>query len=148
MKMAPSFLDDIDQIQRWTDADPYHNGQHSPEWWLTGGGVLAFRLDDNLGAVFYAKIVQEGNQFRMHCQFAPSEEVSKRRVVCGILWALPRLIGHFMDEGEALVFNSISPSLVNFFLSQGFTPGDGGDYVYSFKETSCLDADLRPMKNS
>jgi hypothetical protein len=136
IQLVVSSEEDISNIQRWTDADPFHRGQDSPEWWLTGTGFLSFRLDDEQGPLVYVKIMEEGSSYRIHCQFAPVEEVSKRRLAVGMLKAFPVVMDYLSKQGaEAAVFNTISDSLRLSFMSQGFVPEDNCDYVLRFKES-------------
>jgi len=135
VRFSPSTSEDADRIQKWADADPYHRGQKNPEWWLTGNGLLSFRLDDRRGPLVYVKIVEDDKQCRIHCQFAPVEEVSKRRLALGMIRAFPVVTDYLKKQGiESVSFNTISDSLGLFFMSQGFVPEDNCDYVLRFEE--------------
>lgn len=126
---------DLEQISSWTKEDEYHQND-CPEWWLTGNGALSFRLDDEQGPVVYIRL-DEGDLYRLHCQFAPTSVVSRRRLVHGIVGILPHLVQHVREkEGKGLVFSSISPKLVRFMKNLGFEPSweHYGEYVMMFGE--------------
>jgi hypothetical protein len=134
VKLGVSSQEDIERIQKWTDADPYHQGQRNPEWWLTGTGFLSFRLDDDSGPLVYVKVVKEDSRYRIHCQFAPQEEVSKSRLARGLVQSVPVVMKYLSEQGgSAAVFNTISDSLGVFLMSQGFVPEDNCEYVLHFQ---------------
>lgn len=120
IRFVPSTVDDIPQIQQWTDADVYHNGQHSPGWWITGNGFIAFRLEDNKGPVFYVRI-DDGEYARLNVQFPPIDVVPKMRLARAMIQTLPRLIEITKSHGcKGLIFDSVSPALISFMEKLGF----------------------------
>lgn len=138
MKFSPSTLDDIEQLTEWIAHDPYHFHLGQPEWWLSGteGSLLSFCLSDNRGPITYVRLDAEGEYVRIHTQFAPEIEVSKRRVVVGVIWAVRCLIELYKSEGKkGLVFNSVSPSLIGFMDKHlGFKSVGSDDYRLDFEE--------------
>jgi hypothetical protein len=127
---------DLAQIAAWTEKDEFHRDINFPDWWLTGNGALSFRLDDDEGPVVYVRL-DEGEMYRLHCQFPPPEIVSKRRLIQGMLGIFPLLLQHAKDAGaKGLVFGSVSHKLVRFMGKLGFEPSfeHYGEYVLRFKE--------------
>jgi hypothetical protein len=138
MKFETSTEQDIEQLQRWIDADLYHKNLFVPTWWLTGaeGSVLAFRFDDADGAVFYARI-DKGNQFcRLYIQFGPQQEVSKSRAAKSLLKVIPVMVEYCKKQGsEGIIFNSTSVTLIEFGKRAfGFQPVDSNDFLLRFQE--------------
>jgi hypothetical protein len=120
IKFIPSVKEDIDQIREWTEADPFHQNQKQPEWWLTGSeAYVCACVQDEVGPVVYIK-VEEAEQFRLHCQFAPRSEVSRRRLLSAMNEGLPPLLMHLLSKQKSIVFNSSNPSLIRFMVSKGF----------------------------
>lgn len=134
VKLTSSTIEDLERIQSWADKDSYHHGQNEPSWWLTGTGFLSFRLDDDSGPLVYVKVVKEDSRYRIHCQFAPQEEVSKSRLARGLVQSVPVVMKYLSEQGgSAAVFNTISDSLGIFLMSQGFVPEDNCEYVLRFQ---------------
>jgi len=133
IKFTPTTTEDIPQLQEWIAADPWHQGQ-TPEFWLTGApnSLLAFCLQDDRGPVLYAR-VDQGDPATLHTQFAPVEVVSKGRLVRGMLKAMPVLFNHVKTKASAIVFESVSPTLIVFMLRAGFVRvEDTDDYNLEF----------------
>lgn len=136
MELIPSTLEDISQLVEWTARDKYHLHQNQPEWWLTGNGAdLAFCLKDKEGQVCYVRLDKENNLIRIHTQFAPYEQVSKVRLVKGMLKTIPIVI-QFAKQQEAigLIFKSVSPSLIEFMNRKfGFSSVGNNNYQMNFE---------------
>jgi hypothetical protein len=123
IKFIPSVKEDIDQIREWTEADPFHQNQKQPEWWLTGSeAYVCACVQDEIGPIVYLKVEEEDAVFRLHCQFAPRSEVSRRRLLSAMNEGLPPLLMYLLSKGKSIVFNSFNPSLVRFMWSMGFKP--------------------------
>jgi hypothetical protein len=131
MKLHESVESDIEQLSSWIIADPYHQDCLNPRWWLTGQGILSYRIEDSKGVTMYARLDSDGEFIRLHCQFAPESEVSKLRVIKSILWAIPRMEQFARSKkAKALIFNSVSPSLIEFMKTKfGFTSIGDNDYL-------------------
>lgn len=126
--------EDISQIKEWTHADVYHHNQNNPTWWLTGQGTLSFKLMDEQGVVIYVRI-DEGKDYRLNCQFAPTDKVSKRRLILALTEAFPKVIKFVQTTGaESFIFNSTSPALIRFMKWIGFQPVGKDDYRLPFQE--------------
>lgn len=136
IKLSTSGPEDLPRIRSWVLADPWHNHQNNDEWWLTGNGFLSFRIDDEKGPAFYARINREIPWFILNCQFAPRTEVSPRRVVLAIRDSLGLVIPVLKPKAKGLRFDSDNPSLIKFLEAFGFTASGTGDYVYEFEEGS------------
>lgn len=105
---------DVPQIRDWIADDPYHFHQDKPEWWLGDGALLAFCLTDEEGPLTFVRLDAEGELVRIHTQFGPLEEVSKRRLVAGILEAMKVLCVYYQGQRKGMVFNSVNPTLTAF----------------------------------
>ena len=125
---------DVDQIAEWTAADPWHKDQKTPEWWLTGTGYLSFCVQDDVGPVVFVKVEEDGNRFRLHCQFGPRTAVDRVRLLKAMKYGLPTILLILIKQGKEVVFSSESPSLIKFMLSRGFQPDPSGDYVLKVEE--------------
>ena len=135
MKLTTSDLNDVPQIQEWIAADPYHKGQHA-EWWLTGNGLLSFCLQDDKGPLTFVRLEKAGEYVRIHTQFAPYEEVDKRRLLVGMVWCMEQLIALYRQSKAGMIFDSISPQLIAFMDSRfGFKSIGGKDYRLDFEVT-------------
>jgi len=129
---------DLPQIQEWINADPYHKDDPrcTAEGLLTGNGALAFCLGDDEGPLCFVRLDVESEFLRLSTQFGPEAEVSKKRLVTGLLsTGIPAII-IFAKEGKykGIVFESTSPTLIAFMDKQGFRPLSGNDYVLNFEE--------------
>jgi hypothetical protein len=135
MRFDPST--DIEQIKAWTLADPYHYRQDQPEWWLTNaeGSLLVFCLTDNQGPVAYVRLDAEGEDVRIHTQFAPESIVSKRRLVVSMIQCMVKLTELAIKvSAKGMIFNSVNPSLIAFMDKRlGFKPVGQNDYRLDFE---------------
>ena len=139
IKFSPTILDDQSTVLRWMTADPYHSSQATitgPGWWLTGQGLLSGCIEDAHGPAMFFRFDREDNLVRLHTQFGPENEVSKRRVVKVIMEALPALRTKALEYGSrGFIFESTSPLLIRFMYSIGFGPADKdnvNDHVWIF----------------
>jgi hypothetical protein len=135
IKLISSTWGDRERLERWIKEDPYHKDFLHPFWWLTGrdGTLLCFRLDDFDGPLCYVRLDEKlpDGTIRLHTQFAPREEVSKLRLVKGMLKCIP-IILHVCRQQHAvsIVFQSVSPTLIGFMQKKfGFQPAGGTDYM-------------------
>lgn len=141
IKFSATSFEDQDRILDWATADPYHSSQaliSGPGWWLTGSQCLmAARIDDSQGPVFYSRLDDEVDFVRLHIQFAPQEVVSRGRVAKAIIEALPMWETYAKTQGkQGIVFESISATLIVFGEKLGFERiGQSDDYVLRFQES-------------
>ncbi len=136
IKLELTTQDDLERISSWTERDEYHKENNCPSWWLTGNGALSFRLDDAEGPVIYIRI-DEGEMYRLNCQFAPYDVVSKRRLIAGVMGIFPWLVYYSKSKGaKGMVFSSANPQLVRFMKKLGFEPSweHFGEHVLTFEE--------------
>ncbi len=134
IKLTASAAGDIPQIEEWVAADPYHKHQGQPEWWLTGNGLLAFCLQDDKGPLTYVRLDEEGEYVRIHTQFAPESEVSKRRLIAGMIQCMDSLIVAYVGKRNGMIFNSVSPALIAFMNKKyEFKSVGGDDYRLDFE---------------
>lgn len=136
MALTPTTREDIPQIEEWIKADPYHKDDPdwTPESLLTGNGELTFCLTDDSGPLCFVRLNAEDDRLRLSTQFAPEEEVSKKRLVTGLLSeGIPMIIEFGKRRGfKGIVFESTSDSLINFMSRQGFVLDKDDDYVLIF----------------
>lgn len=136
INFSTSTLDDVDQIKEWAEHDPYHFVTENAEWWLTSQGFLSFCLQDEIGPICYVRLDSEDGLTRLHTQFAPETIVSKKRLIVGMLEAIKTTIPYLMSKGsQGIIFNSVSPSLIEFMDKQlGFKAVGNDDYKLIFEE--------------
>lgn len=139
IKFTSTQVDDQPMILRWMESDPYHciNATITgSEWWLTGMGLLSGCIEDAHGPAMFFRFDREDNLVRLHTQFGPENEVSKRRVVKVIMEALPALRTKALEYGgRGFIFESTSPLLIRFMYSIGFGPADRdnvNDHIWIF----------------
>lgn len=134
--LTPTTREDIPQIQEWIEADSYHKDDPNwtPESLLTGNGELAFCLMDDQGPLCFVRLNAEGERLRLSTQFGPESEVSKKRLVTGLLSSgIPAIIEFGKQKGfRGIVFESTNPSLIVFMGKQGFFLDKGNDYKLAF----------------
>jgi hypothetical protein len=137
MRLTETLPGDIPQIQDWIDADPFH--KDDPDFYaeglLTGCGALAFCVVDDDGPLCFVLLTPEGDRLRLATQFAPEEQVSKRRLISGLLsTGIPAILIFAKDKGyKGVVFESVNASLINFMDKNGFKPAGGDDYALIFE---------------
>lgn len=129
-------MNDAAQLREWIRRDPYHFYWSTPDMWLTGNGLLAFRLEDDAGPLTYVRLDEEGEYVRLSTQFAPRDVVSKKRLMPGIVECLKRLTGFYTGRYKGFVFYSLNPSLVAFMAKQGFNPIGDDNYRLDFEGTN------------
>jgi hypothetical protein len=141
IKITETTKNDLEQIQEWVDADPWHkhDDNNDPEYMLTGYGVLAFCLQDAKGPLAYIKLTEDGDDMRISMQFAPESVVSKKRLVLGLIKVgIPLMKGYAEGWGsKGLVFESVNPSLIGFALNDkvGFKNVEGtNDFRFNIEE--------------
>ena len=136
INLSESTKADLQQIEEWIIADPYHKHQGQPEWWLTGNGLLAFCLMDDKGPLTYVRLDDEGEYVRINTQFAPREIVSQRRLVVGMLKCMSVLTDLYKTNKKGFVFESTSPTLIAFMSKrQGFSSTGNDQYLVDFEGT-------------
>lgn len=133
---------DIPKITRWIKEDPFHRDDkdNSPEFLLTGSGELSFCVADEKGPLCFVRLDAEGDRLRLATQFGPEYEVSKHRLVNGLLtWGIPGIIYFGKSAGfKGIVFESVNESLIKFMGKQGFKYDKADDYMLAFEENKCV----------
>lgn len=128
MRFEPTIIQDIPKLSEWIQHDPYHKDHLDPLWWLTGQGFLSYKVVDEEGIIFFMRTDKE-SRLRLHTQFAPESEVSKKRAATALVWGLPAMVSLARQEGlTSLVFESTSPSLIAFMGKQGFRSVGNNDH--------------------
>ena len=138
LKLTTTNPEDLEQIQEWLQADPWHSGdaRNSPKAMLSGSGaLLCFCVQDDKGPVFYIRLDKENDLVRVAAQFAPENIVSKRRVILGLARAfVPAAKKFAQDRGfKGLVFESVNPKLIAFMNKLNFKPAGNNDFVLRFE---------------
>jgi hypothetical protein len=136
LKLQPITDNDLERIRDWVQADPFHKDdpKNQAEFLLTGNGLLTFCLVDDVGPLCYVKLDAEGDLVRLATQFGPESEVSKRRLIVGMLkMGIPAVINFAKNKGyRGVVFESVNKSLISFMLRQNFVLDKDNDYVLRF----------------
>lgn len=134
--LAPTTYDDLALIRGWILVDPWHKDDPSfqAEKLLTGFGLLSFCLRDEEGPLCFVRLDAEGDMVRFATQFGPEGEVSKRRLILGMLsLGIPTIANFARRKGyRGLVFESVSPTLIAFMQKQGFKHAENNDYSLIF----------------
>lgn len=126
---------DIERLKQWIESDPYHRGT-DPLFWMTGNGLLSFRVEDQKGTTMYIRLDKDDNLLRIHTQFAPENQVSKLRTVKSLILGFPKIeCVARANSLDGYVFGSYSPDLILFMVRKfGFTPISDGDYRLLFED--------------
>jgi hypothetical protein len=136
IRLLPVTREDLPQIEEWIRQDEWHRDDPKfiAEEMLTPNGLLSFCLDDEKGPVCFIRLNSDGDRVRLVIQFAPESEVSKRRLITGLIrGGIPAMKSFAKQKGyKGLVFESVNPSLILFGIRQGFTLDKGNDYVLQF----------------
>jgi hypothetical protein len=145
MKFLPSTEQDIKQLSEWIQTDPYHKDCLDPFWWLTGNGFLSFCAQDDKGPTMYVRIDKENGLMRLHCQFGPETEVSKKRVIKTFTWGLPQMQPLGIVNGMiGFIFKSKSLLLIQYMERQfGFQAVGNDDYKLLWSLPSSREAEGR-----
>lgn len=126
------------QIAEWIQADPFHKDDPrvTAESFMTSQGLISFCLDDGKGPLCYIRLDEDKQMVRIAIQFGPEAEVSKRRLIVGLInMGIPAMIKFTKDRGyKGLVFESVNPTLIKFGSNQGFSSVGHDDYALMFKE--------------
>jgi hypothetical protein len=139
MELKTITNEDLDKIQSWIQADPFHKDdpKNQAEALLTGKGLLTFRVVDDVGDVMFVRLDIEEDMVRWSAQFGPEEEVSKSRVAKALLKAaLPAVLSVSKQKGfKGIVYESVNQPLIDFMDKQGFKSVGRDDYALIFEGT-------------
>jgi hypothetical protein len=135
-RLRPTTREDLPKIEEWIEEDPFHkdDSRCTPEGLLTGNGVLTFCVQDDQGPLCFVRLDDEEGILRLSTQFGPESEVSKQRLVVGLLTAgIPAIIefGKSNHYG-GIIFESVNESLIKFMEKQNFVLDKGDDYLLRF----------------
>jgi hypothetical protein len=114
--------EDISKIDAWISVDPAHKDtMTTADFMLSGKGTQCVVVEDDDGTVFYLRF---RNALIVETQFPP---VTNRKEKVRVARALDKALDYFKAWGKhegycALLFNSISQSLISFFEKRGFKP--------------------------
>jgi hypothetical protein len=116
--LRPAIDSDLLLAGYWVSADPDHRLTTKAIFWIEQSATSnSFLLEDQDGAVFFFKIVDEGNRtLAIHIQFGPDNTAQMRaRIMNGLTMGFAWLQKRLMAMGyEAVYFNSNNPSLIYF----------------------------------
>jgi hypothetical protein len=135
ISFVPTTFEDVPQLARWIQADPWHTIKDSTDWWIHG--YLTFKLADDKGTVIFVRFDREKDVLRLHSQFGPLSEVSERRVASAIIQGIQNFIPYAkLDGATGIITESISVKLVSFLQQHlGFKPVlSTDDYELDFSE--------------
>jgi len=126
IQFLPTSTDDLPQLTEWIALDPDHAGKMAAAWWMQGQ-ILSCRVEDGMGPVMYLRIDREGMMARLHIQFGP---VAKSRIARAFIDGIPRMKSMLVGSHyTAMIFESVSESLISFMGQMGFLCYEGNDYV-------------------
>lgn len=132
MKFSPTEVTDVPQLIDWGVPE-----DRTPEWLSGNSLLLSFCLSDDQGPLLFCRYEPENGLARMYTIFGPEEEVSKKRIVMGMVAGLP-IVYEFMKNKElkGIIYNTENESLVKWMSDhQGFkSTEDGADQVKYFTE--------------
>lgn len=120
-------LEDIPKLNEWVAADPAHRDLFTGSHFILQPdehGVQCIEVEDDKGTVFYLKFT---NALIVETQFPPSlgMNFAELRQRVRISKALKEAFGYFAASSKqlgyrAMLFNSVSASLITFFEKLGF----------------------------
>lgn len=138
MRLTPTTREDLHQIREWINADPFHKNDSTflAEDLLTPNGLLSFCLCDDKGPLCFIRLNQDIDMVRIVIQFGPEPEVSKRRLIAGLIeGGIPAMKSFAKSKNfKGLVFESVNPSLIAFGVKQGFKSIGHDDYALVFED--------------
>jgi hypothetical protein len=119
--------EDLPQLDSWVASDPDHVGKSNGKYWINepdkdgnvAKGVQCVKVTDDKGVVFYLKFT---NTIMVDAQFSPdTSEEEKERIRKGLKEAFQFFYQALKKQGyHAMLFDSVSPTLVRFFGRFGF----------------------------
>lgn len=122
LKYRHPSAEDLPKLNEWVAADPDHASNITGEFFLLKPdekGVQCIEVQDDAGTIFYLKFT---NAVLIDAEFPPNADKETRaRVRKG----LEEAFGYFHNTLKklgyhAMLFDSVSPSLVRFFKKLGF----------------------------
>lgn len=120
VQLRATTLEDVPLIESWIKADPFHSleNRNEAEWLLTGGGLLSFCLTDPKGPLCFVRLDVDKDEtlVRVAIQFGPESEISKRRLVVGLMrLGFPAIIRFAKNEKfKGVIFESVNSALIDF----------------------------------
>lgn len=126
LKYRHTNAEDLPQLDAWVKADPAHQHLTGSHFMLQPDehGVQCIEVEDDKGTVFYLKFT---NALIVETQFPPSlgMNLAEARQRVRISRALKEAFGYFGASSKqlgyhAMLFNSVSESLIAFFEKLGF----------------------------
>jgi hypothetical protein len=123
----------LPRLADWIQQDEYHKTQNLEDWLMTPALVLQCWLHDDQGPVMYVMTERDDDFLRIHIQFGPENEVSKRRIVRALFGGWPKFLPVMKEQqAQGIWFTSKSPTLIHFMDKFGFKPWRNDDYLLSF----------------
>ena len=137
IKITDTTPQDVEQIQEWLDADPWHRDEvrNDPNFMVTGQGLQSFCVQDEKGPVFFIRFDAEGELVRVAIQFPPESLVSRQRIALGLKYGAVSAVKIFGTKHgfKGAVFESVNPELIAFMNRFGFESAGNNDYVLRFE---------------
>ena len=121
---------DLEQIAAWQALDDSKSLELPHQFWLTGSddNPLTCKVLDDQGVVLYLRMDKEGHGLRMHTLFMPNSREARKRVASLLGDNFLNFAAQMAVHGDSIVFESKSPSLVNYMMLLGFRSAGGNDY--------------------
>lgn len=138
MKLTLITPEDLPQIREWIQVDLWHRNDPDiyAEGFLSTEGLLSFCVVDDKGPLVFVRLEADGEMVRIVMQFGPESEVSKRRLIVGLIQVgIPAMKKFAESRGyKGLVFESVNPSLIAFGYKMGFVKAERDkDYILTFE---------------
>ena len=110
--------DDLVPIKFWISQDPDHKGMPEEFWASAEPGVSCYVIEDQKGPVMFVRQEVEGQNTRLHVQFAPSH---RKRIVKALEQGYPLVAADAKRRGfKNILFESGSIALVRVMFAMGF----------------------------
>lgn len=114
---------DLQKLNEWVAADPDHKDKCTGSYFIPNGeaGTQCIEVSDDQGTVFYLKFT---NAVFVDAQFSPiSSSEERERIRAGLNEAFAYFSKTLKEKGyHAMLFDSVSPTLIRFFHKLGFRP--------------------------
>ena len=116
--LRPCVFGDLGLATWWTSQDPAHATTTDPKFWIEQTlKDNSFILEDRVGEIFFFKmsLTDTPKEIEIHIQFAPHDEVSRQRVMHGLIHGFEWLQKELSQIGfETIYFNSMDRGLIHF----------------------------------
>lgn len=123
LKYRHTSPENLPQLDQWVAEDSVHKDQFTGSHFIlpeekAPKGVQCIEISDEQGILFYLKLT---NAVLVEAQFPPKDEVTPERIRRGLREAFGFFSHRLREMGyHAMLFDSVSKSLIRFFEGFGF----------------------------